>query len=601
MESFEEIGLSGTIQKAINDLGFEKPTPIQAKAIPLLLSSDQDVIASAQTGTGKTGAFGLPLLHMTDVDDSSTQGLVLCPTRELCLQITKDLQQFGKYIKGLNIVAVYGGASIRDQIRALNKGAQIVVATPGRAKDLLSRKRLILDDVKRVVLDEADEMLTMGFKDELDAILGAMPEEKQILLFSATMSKRIRSITKTYMDDPVQIETERVNTAAKNVEHVYYVVHSRDRYEVIKRIADINPNIYAIIFCRTRRETKEVAANLMQDGYGADALHGDLSQSQRDEVMDKFRQRQLQILVATDVASRGLDVTELTHVINFNLPDDIEVYVHRSGRTGRAGNHGTSIAIVTKRELQRIRMIERISSLKFKKSMVPTGQEVCSKQLLALVDRIEKISVDEEKLSPFMDTVYEKLASLDREQLIKHFVSSEFNRFLDYYKGARDLNADSKKKKEERRNRRSKFIRLYINVGAKNFLTPHRLIGVINEALDSSDSAIGKIEIMRNFSFFEIEEGMHETLISSLRGQVFEGVELMVEASQYKSKSADRDRERGRGGRRDYGRSSDRRRSGGGSRDRDRGDRRRFKDRDFENKKGKGGRGKKRGKHKFAK
>lgn len=536
MLSFEEIGLSETILKAIKELDFINPTPIQAKAIPLLLSSNQNLIASAQTGTGKTGAFGLPLLQLTNPADTHTQALILCPTRELCLQITKDLQQFAKYIPALNTVAVYGGANIYDQIKALNKGAQIVVATPGRATDLIRRRYLILDNVSRVVLDEADEMLTMGFKDELDFILEATPEEKQILLFSATMSKRIKSITRAYMKDSVEIEAERVNTAAKNVNHLYYLVNSRDRYEVIKRIADMNPDIYAIVFCRTRRETKEIAAQLMQDSYNADALHGDLSQSQRDEVMGKFRKKQLQILVATDVASRGLDVTELTHVINYNLPDDTEVYVHRSGRTGRAGNHGISIVLVTRRELQRIRMIERTSRLKFTKTLVPTGEEVCSKQLLALVDRVQNVEINEEQIEPFLESVYDKLEGLDRKELIRHFVSAEFNRFLEYYKGARDLNsAVLSKKREGGGYRNQRFVRLHINVGSNNGLTLHRLIGLVNDALDSSRAAIGKIEIMRNFSFFEIEYDVHQDLIGKLKGQIFEGVSLMVETSQYKS------------------------------------------------------------------
>ena len=536
MLSFEEIGLSETILKAIKELDFINPTPIQAKAIPLLLSSNQNLIASAQTGTGKTGAFGLPLLQLTNPADTHTQALILCPTRELCLQITKDLQQFAKYIPALNTVAVYGGANIYDQIKALNKGAQIVVATPGRATDLIRRRYLILDNVSRVVLDEADEMLTMGFKDELDFILEATPEEKQILLFSATMSKRIKSITRAYMKDSVEIEAERVNTAAKNVNHLYYLVNSRDRYEVIKRIADMNPDIYAIVFCRTRRETKEIAAQLMQDSYNADALHGDLSQSQRDEVMGKFRKKQLQILVATDVASRGLDVTELTHVINYNLPDDTEVYVHRSGRTGRAGNHGISIVLVTRRELQRIRMIERTSRLKFTKTLVPTGEEVCSKQLLALVDRVQNVEINEEQIEPFLESVYDKLEGLDRKELIRHFVSAEFNRFLEYYKGARDLNpAVLSKKREGGGYRNQRFVRLHINVGSNNGLTLHRLIGLVNDALGSSRAAIGKIEIMRNFSFFEIEYDVHQDLIGKLKGQIFEGVSLMVETSQYKS------------------------------------------------------------------
>ncbi len=550
MNSFEEIGLSGEVLEALKELGFEEPTPIQAKAIPHLLSSDKDLIASAQTGTGKTAAFGLPAIDLTDAELRNTQTLILCPTRELCLQITADLSSYSKFKKGLSIVAVYGGTSIDTQIRALRKGAQIVVATPGRAIDLIKRKKLVLGEVERIILDEADEMLTMGFKDDLETIFLETPEEKQIWLFSATMSKRIKEITKRYMHDPVELSAERVNTGAKNVKHLYYMVRASDRYEVLKRIADINPSIYGITFCRTRRETKEIANKLLEDGYNADALHGDMSQGQRDEVMGRFRTGQLQMLVATDVASRGLDVDDLTHVINYNLPDDTEVYVHRSGRTGRAGKHGISIAIINTREEKKIKEIERSSNIAFEKGKVPSGEEVCSKQLFTLIDKVEKISVDEKQIGPFLPTIYEKLESLSREELIKHFVSAEFNRFLAYYKDARDINVPDKKSKangkRERRSARDYF-RLYINVGAKHHLTPPRLIGLINEALNSSDSSIGKIEIMRNFSFFEIEERVVQPLINSLNGNIFEGTKLLVEASQPKSSSSRNDSSRSKG------------------------------------------------------
>ncbi|MBC8312105.1 MAG: DEAD/DEAH box helicase [Candidatus Marinimicrobia bacterium] len=544
MKSFNDIGLNNEILKALNEMGFETPTPIQAKAIPHLMESNQDIIASAQTGTGKTAAFGLPSIHLTQIQNKVPQTLVMCPTRELCIQIARDLTNFSKYLSGLKIVAVYGGASIDTQIRALRQGAQIVIGTPGRTKDLIKRKKLILSDIQRVVLDEADEMLTMGFKEDLEAILAETPYEKQTLLFSATMSKRIISITKKYMNDPIQVSAARVNLGAENVEHLYYMVHAKDRYEVLKRIADINPNIYGITFCRTRKETKEISNKLMQDGYNADAIHGDLSQAQRDEVMDRFRKRKLQMLVATDVAARGLDVNELTHVINYNLPDDEEVYVHRSGRTGRAGRSGISIAIIHTREIGRIRAIERVSKIKFSSELVPSGKDICQKQLYSLMDKIKRVEVDEYQIEPFLPTIYEKLESLDREELIKHFVSAEFNRFLDYYKNSRDINISEKprgknskpprERVSQKERRKSTFASLFINVGKNNNVSPSRLIGIINEGLNSSDAVIGKIEVMKKASFFEIEEKKKSQLIKALNGTVVGGMKLSVEVAKEK-------------------------------------------------------------------
>ena len=544
MKSFNDSGLNQEILKALAEMGFETPTPIQAKAIPHLMSSNQDIIASAQTGTGKTAAFGLPSIHMTQIDKKMPQTLVMCPTRELCIQIARDLTNFSKYLSGLKIVAVYGGASIDTQVRALRQGAQIVIGTPGRTKDLIKRKKLILSDIKRVVLDEADEMLTMGFKEDLEAILAETPSKKQTLLFSATMSKRIISITKQYMNDPIQISAARVNLGAENVQHLYYMVHAKDRYEVLKRIADSNPNIYGITFCRTRKETKEISNKLMQDGYNADAIHGDLSQAQRDEVMDRFRKRKLHMLVATDVAARGLDVNDLTHVINYNLPDEEEVYVHRSGRTGRAGKSGISIAIIHTREVGRIKAIERISKIKFSSELVPSGKNICQKQLYSLMDKIKRVVVDEYQIEPFLPTIYEKLESLDREELIKHFVSAEFNRFLDYYKNSRDINVsespgrkNSKPLRErvsQKERRKSSFASLFINVGKNNNVSPSRLIGIINEGLNSSDAVIGKIEVMKNSSFFEIEESKKNQLLKALNGTVVGGMQLSVEIAKEK-------------------------------------------------------------------
>ncbi len=553
MTSLTETGLRQEILDAVHELGFETPTPIQAKTIPHLLSTDQDLMAFAQTGTGKTAAFGLPAIQLTEIEDKSTQTLVLCPTRELCMQITSDLTDFSKYLKDLNVVAVYGGANIETQIRALKKGAQIVVATPGRAKDLISRKKLLLGNVERVVLDEADEMLSMGFKEDIDDILASTPDTKQISLFSATMSKEVVAITKKFMDNPVELSVAAKNTGAKNVEHLYYMVHSRDRYEVLKRIADMNPSIYGIVFCRTRRETSEVAGKLMNDGYNADALHGDMSQAQRDEVMGRFRQRQLQLLVATDVAARGLDVTDLTHIINYNLPDDNETYTHRSGRTGRAGKNGISIAIIHTRETGRLKEIAKKSGITFRKETVPGGKEICQKQLYALIDKMENVEVDEKQIGPFLPSIYEKLAWLDREELIKHFVSAEFNRFLSYYKNARDLNVpengkeksgknENKKRRDRERGRQVSFERLFISVGSKNRMNPGRLIGMINEGLDSSSAEIGKIEILNNFSFVEVENNHAEAVINALNGNTFDGDRLQVEISKEKPEFSPRNR-----------------------------------------------------------
>jgi len=537
MNSFAKLGLQAELLEAVQELGFQTPTPIQAKTIPHLLSSKQDLIALAQTGTGKTAAYGFPALQLTNIENKGTQTLVLCPTRELCMQISKDLTDFSKHLKGIGIVAVYGGANIEPQIRALNKKAHIVVGTPGRTKDLIRRGKLLLGKVDRFVLDEADEMLSMGFKDDLDFILAETPQRKQTFLFSATMSKEIRAITKKYMSDSIELSVSRINIGAENVTHLYYMVQARDRYELLKRIADINPHIYGIVFCRTRRETKEIANKLMQDGYNADSLHGDLSQAQRDEVMGRFRKNQLQLLVATDVAARGLDVDNLSHIINFNLPDDLEIYVHRSGRTGRAGKSGTSIAIIHTRENRKIKEIEKKFGIEFSKEVAPTGRDICTKQLYSLIDKIEKVQVDEKQIEPFLPAIYKKLEWLNREELIKHFVSSEFNRFLAYYKNARDLNVSDGPKGEKtgrRDNRNISFSRLFISAGSKNNLTPARLIGLINEGLDSGDTEIGKIEIMRNFSFFEIDDRKEGQLIKALNGQYFENTRLLVEISQEK-------------------------------------------------------------------
>ena len=542
MKNFSDIKLNENIAKSLDELGFISPTPIQSKTIPLLLDTKQDLIGAAQTGTGKTAAFGIPSIHLTDISDKSVQTLILCPTRELCIQITKDLKKYSKYVKGIQIVPVYGGASMETQIRALKKGSQIVVGTPGRTKDMIKRKKLSLVSIDRVVLDEADEMLSMGFKEDLDFILSKATAGVQKLLFSATMPKKVTSIIKNYMKNPVTIAVDPVNTAATNVLHQYHVVQAKDRYETVKRIADINPNIYGIVFCRTRRETKVVSNRLMVDGYNADALHGDLSQSQRDEVMNRFRKSQLQLLVATDVAARGLDVNNLSHIINYNLPDDPEIYTHRSGRTGRAGRTGISIAIVHSRELRRLKDIEKISGVTFSKELVPTGEDICKKQLYALIDKIKNIEVDNEKIEPFLSSINKKLDGLDRDQLIKHFVYAEFSRFISYYKNARDVNVFSaKKSSRSRTDRKSRgrdnssknnFTRFHINIGTKHRLNPLKLISLINESLNSDIHEIGKIEILKTFSFFEIDSIVSQELLETLNETKFNNVKVKVDISK---------------------------------------------------------------------
>ena len=545
MKNFSDIKLNENITKSLDELGVISPTPIQSKTIPLLMDTKQDLIGAAQTGTGKTAAFGIPSIHLTDTSDKSVQTLILCPTRELCIQITKDLKKYSKYVKGIQIVPVYGGASMETQIRALKKGSQIVVGTPGRTKDMIKIKKLSLVSIDRVVLDEADEMLSMGFKEDLDFILSKATAGVQKLLFSATMPKKVTSIIKNYMKNPVTIAVDPVNTAATNVLHQYHVVQAKDRYETVKRIADINPNIYGIVFCRTRRETKVVSNRLMGDGYNADALHGDLSQSQRDEVMNRFRKSQLQLLVATDVAARGLDVNNLSHIINYNLPDDPEIYTHRSGRTGRAGRTGISIAIVHSRELRRLKDIEKISGVTFSKELVPTGEDICKKHLYALIDKIKNIEVDNEKIEPFLSSIHKKLDGLDRDQLIKHFVYAEFSRFISYYKNARDVNVFSaKKSSRSRTDRKSRgrdnssknnFTRFHINIGTKHRLNPLKLISLINESLNSDIHEIGKIEILKTFSFFEIDSIVSQELLETLNETKFNNVKVKVDISKRSS------------------------------------------------------------------
>lgn len=576
MSLFTELGLDAQILKGITELGFETPTPIQEKAIPYLLESQRDLIALAQTGTGKTAAFGLPILQGTDVELAKPQALILAPTRELCLQIATDLERYSKYMSGLRVAAIYGGAPIDKQLRQLSKGVQVIAATPGRMLDVLHRNRVDFSHIKHVVLDEADEMLNMGFKEELNAILAETPEDKQTLLFSATMPREVAAIAKNYMHDPHEITSGKKNEGASTVTHKYFMVSARDRYLALKRIADINPDIYSIVFCRTRSECKDVAERLIQDGYNADALHGDLSQAQRDYVMQKFRNKSLQMLVATDVAARGLDVNDLTHVINYNLPDDVEVYTHRSGRTGRAGKSGVSFAIINLKEKGKIRQIEKIIKKDFEHALVPNGPEICERQLFHLIDRMQNVEVNEDQIGPFMEAVNEKFESMEKEEILKHFLSLEFNRFLEYYKNAADINTDGSRGRDrgdrdrggKRRSgsgpgqggaRDEGYSRFFINVGRKDSVSPKNIIGLINDATGDKSIQIGAIDIMGTFSFFDVESSNVTKVVNSFHGIEFSGRDVRVELAQ--------DSDGGGGSKRSGGRSRDR---GGSDRGRSR-------------------------------
>lgn len=536
VNKFKDLGLQSSLLKAIDELGFVNPTPIQNKSIPIVLNSSRDLIALAQTGTGKTAAFGLPLIQQIELKNKNIQTIVLCPTRELCIQISKDLISYSKLINGLKIIPVYGGTSIENQIKSIKKGSHIIVGTPGRTKDLIKRKVLNFNYVDRVVLDEADEMLSMGFKDDLDFILDTTKKDRQTLLFSATMSKEVRNISKKFMKNAEEITVEKLNSGSKNVEHNIYYVSSRDKYATLKRIADYNPSIYGIVFCRTRRETKDISKKFIKDGYNADAIHGDLSQSQRDDVMSRFRDGIIQILIATDVAARGLDVNNLSHVINYSLPDDPEVYTHRSGRTGRAGNKGISVVISNSREGRKIKSIENKSQIKFIKKDVPTGKDICSKQLFNLIEKIEKVKVDEKQISPFLPEIYKKLDWLSREDLIKHFVSAEFNRFLDYYKGNKDIkiNNDSNSKATKTEKKRNVFENLSINIGRKHSVSPIELITLINRITKTNDVEIGSIDIRQSYTLFEIDKNVFKTLIDKSKDFDFNGIGLNIKKSKDK-------------------------------------------------------------------
>lgn len=536
MKTFEELGVSPEIRKAIEELGYENPMPVQEEVIPYLLGNGNDVVALAQTGTGKTAAFGLPLIQKIDVKNCVPQALVLCPTRELCLQIAGDLTDYSKYITDLKILPVYGGSSIDSQIRSLKRGVHIIVATPGRLIDLMERKVAQLATIRDVVMDEADEMLNMGFTDSINAILENIPQDRNTLMFSATMSPEIARIAKTYLHEAKEITIGTKNEGSKNVNHVAYIVHAKDKYLALKRVVDFYPQIYGIVFCRTRKGTQEIADKLIQDGYNADSLHGELSQAQRDLVMQKFRQRHLQLLVATDVAARGLDVNDLTHVINYGLPDDTESYTHRSGRTGRAGKTGISIAIINLREKGRMKEIEHIIKKKFEVSVLPSGQEICQQQLIKVIDDIEKVKVNEEEIETFLPGIYRKLDWLDKEDLIKRVVSLEFNRFLDYYKNAPEIEqpkANEKKSeaKESRKGDKEKvgrkaekgYTRLFLNLGKTDGFYTNQIIDLVNRNLRKERIQIGRIDLMQNFSFFEVIQEQAPQVIKALNKVVLNG------------------------------------------------------------------------------
>ncbi|MFK8060129.1 MAG: DEAD/DEAH box helicase [Polaribacter sp.] len=577
MSTFLELGLKEPINRALTDLGYEKPTVIQEKAIPQIISSTDDLKAFAQTGTGKTAAFSLPILELLDPSQNNVQAIILSPTRELAVQIGNNIKDFCKYLKDVKVATVYGGSSMEDQIRSLKRGAQIVVGTPGRTVDLINRRALKLGNVQWLVLDEADEMLNMGFKDELDKVLEATPETKQTLLFSATFPREVEAIAKNYMTKPVEITSGEKNSGSDNVSHEFYAVSERTRYPALKRIADLNPDIYAIIFCRTRRETQEVADNLIKDGYNADSLHGDLSQAQRDSVMGKFRKKTIQILVATDVAARGLDVTELTHVINHKLPDQIENYTHRSGRTGRAGNKGISIVLVNGKEKGKLRQIERIIKKKFVEGKVPTGKEIVQNQLMNLIDKVQNTEVNESEINEFLPSIYEKLKDLDREELIQKFVSLEFNTMLAYYENSKDLNDLSSKSNSRARVTDENMTRFFINIGRKDSLNPGKLIGLINEQNIGDKIEIGAIDILDTFSFFEIDKNFEDKTLEAFASNQpdFEGRSVNVEITKKERSGGGR-----RGGKKPFGKKDGgfgKRRSSEGSSSRrsDSGDRKR--------------------------
>lgn len=553
------MGLDAKLLQGLDDLGFESPTPIQAQSIPHLLQTRQDLIALAQTGTGKTAAFSLPLIQQIDTSAKHVQAIVLCPTRELAIQITKDIDAFTKHMKKLDVLAVYGGESIVKQMTALKKGVQIVVGTPGRVCDLIGRNKLKLENVDWLVLDEADEMLNMGFKDDLDLILGETPDTKQTLLFSATMPKGVAAIAKKYMDDPQEIKVERSKETAAQIEHVYYMSHAKDRYEVLRRLADMQPDMYGIVFCRTRRETDEVAQQLSKDGYRSEGIHGDHSQQQRDRVMKRFRNGELQMLVATDVAARGIDVSDLTHVIHYSLPDTVEAYVHRSGRTGRAKKSGTSISLINMREQSRMRAIEKHIGQSVERKHIPQGKDVCAGRLMSVIEDIKNFEVDQKKLAQFMPMIEEQFEGMDIHHLLQQFMGYQFQSVIDRYNNASDLNVNEKHSGGRREKADSKWDRMddsdkvvmSVNLGSRDKFTPKQLFHLVNTEGKLKNVNIGRINIDRSFTDFEIDKGSEKELIKTLDGIEYFGFDIRIKKSTKTTVSGSRGRSRGgsRGGR----------------------------------------------------
>ena len=558
MMQFNEMGLDPRILKGIQEMGFEQPSPIQEQFIPLFLKKPTDIVGLAQTGTGKTAAFGLPILQIIDPKKRVPQALIISPTRELCVQIAREISDYAKYLPDIIVTPIYGGADIGAQLTALRKGVHIIAATPGRLHDMIRKNKVDLSQVTILVLDEADEMLNMGFQEDVDAILEQTPKTKNTLLFSATMPKEIAAIAKNYMTDPIEISVGRKGSGAENVEHIYHMVHAKDRYSALKRVMDFVPDVYGIVFCRTRMETKEIAAQLIQDGYSAEALHGDLSQQQRDYVMDKFCTRGVQMLIATDVAARGIDVNDLTHIVNYNLPDDIENYTHRSGRTGRAGKSGISISIIHMKEQGRIRMIEKGIGKKFLRMPVPTGKVICEKQLMHLIDKLQSVTINEDEIGPFLPSVYEKMETLSKEELIKHFVSLEFNRFLEYYGNTADLNAPDTHEGRGRDGRESReggreprkissegMTAIRLNVGLSQGLIPKDIITFVIDATGRRNVEIGKIDLYKSHAVVEVESGFGSTLLKNSRGMNFRGSFFDAEVSNPGRESGERGGDRG--------------------------------------------------------
>ena len=548
MKSFDALGLSGEVLEAVRQLGFETPTPIQEQAIPILLKGNTDFVGLAQTGTGKTAAFGLPLIELVNESDHTTQALILAPTRELSVQITTDLEKFAKAVKNLNIVTVYGGASISEQIRKVRRGAHIIVATPGRLIDLLSRKVVNLTTVKYVILDEADEMLNMGFKEDIDEILLTTPNEKNVWLFSATMPKEVREISKKYMNNPQELTMGERNVGNENIDHQYIMVDERDKYLALKRFVDYTPDIFALVFCRTKIDTQKIAEHLIKDGYNADSLHGDLTQQQRDRVMRSFKNKTLQLLVATDVAARGIDVSNITHVVHMNMPDEMEYYTHRSGRTARAGKKGISLAIVSRREIIRIQQVERSIKRKFTRTPIPTGDEICQKKILDLVHKVRQVEVNDEEIDSFLPEVYHELRDLSKEDIIKRFASIEFNRFLEYYRDAKDMNKPEKGRNVEGERGRESVTtgdRIFINVGKMDGLDKGSLLGLICDFTEIKKDKIGKIDLLGAYSFFEVDKDVTDQVMSGFEGVELRGRKVRLELTgPHKEKYSDKKKEK---------------------------------------------------------